>query len=130
MKFAKLVFRIAGVWGIVLLVPLYFMFDLIGAQDPPPITHPGFYYGFVGVALAWQIAFFIIARDPARFRPMMIPSIVEKIGYGGAMTVLYLQGRQHGQDLVFGIIDLLFAALFAAAYVRTGRTAAMSVIGH
>ena len=51
---------------------------------------------------------------------MMIPSIVEKVAYGGAMTVLYLQGRQHGQDLAFGIVDLLFAALFAVAYVRTG----------
>ena len=68
MNFAKLVFRVAGVWGIVLLAPLYFMFELIGTQDPPPITHPGFYYGFVGVALAWQVVFFIIARDPVRFR--------------------------------------------------------------
>jgi hypothetical protein len=125
-KFARLVFRIAGVWGIVLLAPLYFMLDLIGAQDPPPITHPGFFYGFVGVALAWQVAFFIIARDPVRFRPMMIPSILEKVAYGGAMTVLYLQGRMHAQDLAFGLIDLLFAALFALAYVRTQGPAAIS----
>ena len=69
MTFARLVFRIAGVWGLLLLAPLYFMFDLIGRQDPPPITHPAFYYGFAGVALAWQIAFFIIAHDPVRFRP-------------------------------------------------------------
>ena len=126
MKFARLVFRIAGVWGIVLLAPLYFIFDLIGTNDPPPITHPGFYYGFVGVALAWQIAFFIIARDPMRFRPMMIPSIVEKTAYGGAMAALYLQGRVQPQDLVFGAIDLLFAALFVVAYVRTGRSAMLS----
>jgi len=124
--FARLVFRIAGVWGIVLLVPLYFMFELIGTKDPPPITHPAFYYGFVGVALAWQVAFFIIARDPVRFRPMMIPSIVEKVGYGGALTVLFLQDRLHAQDLAFGLVDLLFAALFAVAYVRTGRAQAMS----
>ncbi len=121
MKFAKAVFFIAAIWGVLLLAPLYFIFDLIGEQDPPAITHPGFYYGFVGVALAWQIAFFIIARDPARFRPMMIPSILEKLGYGGAMVALYLQGRAHPQDLAFGVIDLLFAALFAAAYRSVGR---------
>jgi hypothetical protein len=23
------------------LMPLYFLFDLIGRQEPPPITHPG-----------------------------------------------------------------------------------------
>lgn len=122
MKFAKLVFLIAGIWGVLLLAPLYFIFDLIGQQDPPPITHPAFFYGFVGVALAWQVAFFIIARDPIRFRPIMIPSILEKLGYGGAVVILYAQGRMHGQDLVFGLVDLLFVVLFIVAFVRVGRS--------
>lgn len=56
MKFAKMVFRIAGIWGLLVITPLYFMFNLIGKKDPPPITHPGFFYGFVGVALAWLVA--------------------------------------------------------------------------
>ena len=119
MKFQKWLFRIAGIWGVVVLAPLYFIFDLIGQQDPPPITHAAFYYGFVGVALAWQVAFFIIASDPVRFRPIMIPSILEKIGYGGAVVILYGQGRMHSQDLAFGVADLLFAILFAIAYART-----------
>jgi hypothetical protein len=29
----------------------------------------------------------------------------------------------HGQDLAFGLVDLLFAALFAAAYATTGPSA-------
>ena len=74
MKFATLVFRVAAVWGVLIITPLYFLFVLIGRNDPPPITHPGFFYGFVGTALAWQIAFFFIASDPVRFRPLMIPS--------------------------------------------------------
>ena len=74
MKFAKVVFWIAGIWGLLIITPLYFMFDLIGRKDPPPITHPGFFYGFVGLALAWQIAFLVIARDPVRYRSLMIPS--------------------------------------------------------
>ncbi len=119
MRFARIVFTVAGIWGVLLLAPLYFMFDMIGVQDPPPITHPAFFYGFAGLGLAWQVAFFIIARDPLRFRPIMIPSILEKIGYGGAVLVLYLQGRMHPQDLVFGLVDLLMAALFAAAFVLT-----------
>ncbi len=40
MKFAKITFRIAAIWGVLVLTPLYFMFDLIGRNDPPPITHP------------------------------------------------------------------------------------------
>jgi len=120
MKFARIVFLLAGLWGVLLLVPLYFMFNLIGEQDPPPITHPAFFYGFVGVALAWQVAFFMIARDPVRLRPIMIPSILEKLGYGGAVVILYVQGRMHPQDLAFGVADLLFVVLFARAFVLTG----------
>ena len=121
MKFAKIIFLVAGIYGVVLLTPLYFIFDMIGTQDPPPITHPAFFYGFAGLGLAWQVAFFIISRDPLRFRPMMIPSILEKIGYGGAVVVLYAQGRMHPQDLAFGCADLLFAALFAVAFLRLKR---------
>jgi hypothetical protein len=28
--------------------PLYFLFDAIGRQDPPAITHPQFFCGFAG----------------------------------------------------------------------------------
>lgn len=121
MKFAKIVFWIAFVWGILILTPLYFMFDTIGRQDPPPITHPGFYYGFLSAGLAWQFAFLVIARDPARFRWMMLPSILEKFGYGISLTALHLQGRLHASDLSFAIIDLVFGVLFLVAFFRTTR---------
>ena len=119
MKFAKIVFSIAGIWGVLVLAPLYFMFDMIGRQDPPAITHPGFYYGFIILGLAWQIAFFVIARDPVRFRLMMIPSMVEKFGYGASLLSLYLQHRLHASDLIFGGVDVLFGVLFLLAFFRT-----------
>ncbi|MGA2388170.1 MAG: hypothetical protein ABSF97_04380 [Candidatus Sulfotelmatobacter sp.] len=121
MRFAKIVFWIAGMWGVVVLAPLYFMFDLIGRQDPPPITHPGFYYGFVSVGLAFQIAFIVIARDPVRLRPMMVPSVLEKFGAGGSFVVLYLQHRLTPGDLVLGCVDLLFGVLFLAAFFKTSN---------
>ena len=120
MRFAKIVYWVAAFWGFLVLTPLYFIFDLIGRQDPPPITHPGFYYGFVGAALAWQIAFVMIATNPVRFRPLMIACMFEKFSYAIALTVLYLQHRLHGSDLAFGGVDLLLGVLFAAAYLRTG----------
>jgi len=119
MKFAKVVYWVAGIWGILVITPLYFMFDVIGRNDPPAITHPGFYYGFAGLALAWQIAFLVIARDPVRLRPMMIPSMVEKFSYGIAMVTLVMQGRTHKADLVFAGTDMLLGVLFVAAYVGT-----------
>jgi hypothetical protein len=119
MKFAKIVFRIAGIWGMLVLTPLYFLFDRFGRQDPPPITHPGFYYGFVGVALAWQIAFLIVATDPVRFRPLMIACMLEKFSYAATLMVLYLRGRLHPSDLTFGAADLLLGILFVIAFVKT-----------
>jgi hypothetical protein len=127
MKFAKTIFWIAGGWGVLILTPLYFMFDTIGRQDPPPITHPGFYYGFVGVALAWQFAFFVIATDPMRFRPMMIPSVLEKLGWGIAVVVLHLQRRISAGDMALGAIDLVLALLFVVAFLKTAARPASAV---
>ena len=118
MKFARTVFLVAGVWGVLVITPLFFIFNLIGTQDPPPVTHPGFYYGFATTALAWQIAFLVIASDPRRLRPLMIPSFFEKSFYVTAVVVLYLQGRIRVPDLVLGGIDLLFGISFLAAFFR------------
>ena len=119
MKFAKVVFWIAGIWGVLILTPLYFMFDMIGRNDPPAITHPGFYYGFISVGLAWQIAFLVIARDPVRFRLMMIPAVLEKFGWGASLLVLYFQNRIHPSDLALGGVDTLLGVLFLVAFLRT-----------
>ena len=119
MKFAKIVFWIAGIWGLVVITPLYFLFDIIGQKDPPAITHPGFFYGFVGCALAWQVAFCFLATDPVRYRPLMLPSILEKATYVIAIVVLVLQGRTRPTDLVFAGTDALLGLLFVTAYYKT-----------
>jgi hypothetical protein len=119
MKFAKIAFWSAAIWGVIVITPLYFIFDTIGRQDPPSITHPAFYYGFVGTALAWQIAFMIIATNPVRFRPLMLAAIVEKFGYAAALVVLYVQHRLHTSDLTFGVMDLVLGIFFVIAYRQT-----------
>lgn len=123
MKFARIVFTVAGIVGLIELVPLYFMYNLIGRQDPPPITHPGFFYGFVGVAIAWQIAFLTIGRDPVRLRPMMIAAVVEKFTYAAAVVTLYSQTRMHASDLPFALVDLLFGILFIVSFIKTAQSA-------
>jgi hypothetical protein len=120
MKFAKIVFWVAGLWGLLTLTPLYFLYDTIGQKDPPPITHPGFYFGFAGVALAWQFAFFVIGSQPARFRPLMIVGVLEKLGFGVPSVVLYLQHRMSAGDMGLGCVDLVFAVLFLFAYRSAG----------
>jgi hypothetical protein len=118
MRFAKNVFTIAGIWGIVILTPFYFLFDALGRWYPPPITHPEFYFGFVGVGLAWQIAFLVIGRDPVRFRPLMIPAVLEKGLYVGSLIVLYGMGRLPADQLGPVIPDSILGMLFLAAFVR------------
>jgi hypothetical protein len=126
MKFAKIVFWIAGIWGLLVLAPLYFLFDRVGRQDPPPITHPQFYFGFVGVGLAWQIAFLVIATDPARFRPMVIPAILEKLSYSAACAILYIQGRTSSLQSATGIPDAILCLLFFVAFVKSAPASSHS----
>jgi hypothetical protein len=122
MKFAKIVFWIAGLLGFLTIAPLYFIFDVIGKQDPPPITHPAFFYGFAGVALVWQIAFIFIATNPVRFRPLMIPAILEKLVYSVPVIILVLQKRTNPRDLLFAAIDLALGVFFVLSYLRTPQT--------
>lgn len=119
MKFAKIVFWIAGIWGLLVVTPLFFIFERIGKTDPPPITHPGFYYGFATVTLAWQIAFLVIARDPIRLRPIIVPAIIEKFAYAIAVVALYLQDRMQAPDLMFVAADTILGVLFVIAFAKT-----------
>jgi hypothetical protein len=118
MKFSRWLFRIAGIYGLIVLVPQYFLEGKIGEQTPPAITHPEFFYGFLGVAIVWQIAFLIIAQDPMQFRAMIIPSVLEKFSFGIAAIVLFYQERIPPMVFGAGMVDLLLGALFVVAWRR------------
>jgi len=118
MKFAKATFWIAAIWGFIVIVPMYFMFDMIGKMDPPAITHPTFYYGFVGTALAWQLAFLIIARDPLRFRPMIPACVLEKAAFETALVIMVLQGRTRSSDLIFAVTDGTLGICLVISYFK------------
>ena len=118
MKFAKRVFLIAGIYGLMVLLPLYFLEAKTGRDYPPPITHPEYYYGFIGVTLAWQILLLVISTDPVRYRPIMIMPMLAKTSFVIAVTILFLQGRVAAMTLGASMIDLLLVALFLIAYVR------------
>jgi hypothetical protein len=119
MRFARIVFILAGIWGIAVLTPLYFLVDVTGRPYAPPADYPHFFYGFIAVAMAWQIAFLIIGSNPARYRLMMIPSIIEKFGHVLILTLLYSRGRIPWIDAQAGLPDGLLGLLFVIAFVKT-----------
>src|SRR5262247_829637 len=119
MRFARVTFLVAGVWGIAVLTPLYFLVDLTGRQYAAPADYPQFFYGFLSVAMAWQIAFLVIGSNPARFRPLMIAGILEKLGHVTGVALLYWNARISDIDAQAAVPDLLLAVLFIVAFAKT-----------
>ena len=119
MDFAKRTFLIAGIYGLVVLLPQYMLEAKNGRDFPPAITHPEYYYGFIGIAVAWQIAFLLLAKNPIRYRPMMIPAIIEKAAFAIAVGVLFALNGVSLPMLGAGFVDLILGALFVLAYIGT-----------
>jgi hypothetical protein len=119
MPFARWVFLIAGIYGVLAIAPMYFLESRFPADAPPAITHPEFFYGFIGVTLAWQLAFLVIATDPPRYRLLMVPAVFEKFSFTAAATVLMLQGRLSGMVFGFALIDFMLGVLFVVALLKT-----------
>jgi len=117
MKFAKYTFLAAGIYGLIALIPQYFLESRVAATTP--LSHPEFFYGFIGVAAAFRIVFLIISTDVLRYRLMIIPSIVEKFSFVIAVSILCLNGRTLGGILIGASIDLLLGVLFTAAWFAT-----------
>lgn len=122
MRFASLTFRIAGIWGLVVIVPMYFLFDAIGRQNPPAMNHPQFYFGFLGVTLVWQLLFLTISKDPARYRPLFPAALLEKLVFIVTMMVLAIAGQIRVADAMVAVPDSVLAVFFVMAMLRTDRS--------
>lgn len=119
-KFAQRLFLGAGIYGVAVIAPMFFAEGLIGQYDPPSITHAEFYYGFVSAALAWQIVYLMMSRDPLRWRPMLFPAVISKAGFAVSVFVLLAQGRLAARNVVLPSTDLVLALLFVWAYFGLG----------
>lgn len=106
------VFKGAGIYGLLVLVPQYLVETGLLPGPRLQLTRPSDFYGFVGVALVWQFVFLLIASDPRRFRPLIPLAVLEKLVFGIPGLMLYAAGRVEGVVLVFGMIDLVLASLF------------------
>ena len=123
MKFSRNVFLIGGIYGLLVVTPQYCMESWVGGKFPPPVTHPEYYYGFVGAIVVWHLLFLVISRDPVRYRAMMPVAALEKLAFGSPILVLYFQDRAALALVGAAIIDLIFGALFLLSYWKTGEHA-------
>lgn len=122
MRFAHLVFLIAGLLGVAVILPLYWLEDFMARQLPPEFTHPELYYGFLGVTLAWQLVYILIGWDPTRYRPMMLLAAFAKAAFAAAAFTLYLGGRVPLLMVFVALPDAIFAVLFVYAFWASRRT--------
>lgn len=108
MKFARIVFYTASAVGALSAIPMYLM------------DGNYLYYATLAGLVAWQPAFFIIATDPIRYRPLMLAGMVEKLLWIGTLGFLYLRGAISALDFYrFVPFSLVLGVLFVAAYRKT-----------
>lgn len=119
MRFAQLVFTVAGALGLLVLPPFYFLYGFLGRYVPPEITHPEFYYGFLGATIAWQVVYLLIGQTPGRRRTLMPLASLAKGSFVVAVLVLFALGRAPAIAVVAIGPDLVFVILFLRAYVVT-----------
>lgn len=119
MRLAQRIFLAAGILGLVVLPAMYFAEGFFTRLVPPEFSHPEFYYGFVGVTLAFQVVYLIIGLDPLRYRPLMPVAAAAKGSFVATMAVLVGLGRIPLAPALSVLPDFVFALLFLDAYFAT-----------
>lgn len=126
MKFARYVFLIAGVYGLLVMFPLYFMEEKLNIDYPPAMTHLEYYYSFTSIVLVCQVLFLFISWNPLRFRPFMVFAVFEKLSLVPTFVILFPQGRFPAHWIPAIIIDLTLCVLFLVSYMKTKESIAES----
>lgn len=121
-KTVKRIFQIAGIYGILVLSPQLFLGAEAFRDVTPPITHTAFLYGFTGLALVWQLVFFIIASDPKRYRLIMLGAILEKASFGIVCLSHYFFKEIIPDLFLGGMIDLAIMFAFIFCFIKTEKS--------
>jgi hypothetical protein len=116
--FAKWVFTIGGIWGVLIIAPLFFVEQQLAAATGP-FSHPDAYYGFVASTFAWQLGYLVIGRNPSAYRPFMLLGALGKVIYFTGNWVLFAEGRIPISVPLVASPDIVLAILFVIAWFRT-----------
>jgi len=113
--FARWLFRGAAIYGLIILLPLYFLEKAVAAPAAA-LDHPIYYYGFVGAAAAWQLVYWTIGSDPLRYRAFMPLGVIAKLGFWIPSLILWLNGRNPTSTFVVTNGDLILGIAFLVAW--------------
>jgi hypothetical protein len=115
---ARWIFILAAAYGVPAMGSWYFVTPKIVWQAPS--QQPEIYYGFAGLAVAWQVVFLLIAFNPLRYRPLMLlAAFGEKFLFSGMLILLMHRhiARPHWRP--FAAIDFLLGVAFVIAFLIT-----------
>jgi hypothetical protein len=101
-----------------MLTPMFFLESQMAAMGGP-ITRPENYYGFIGVAWAWQWVYLLIGRDRVRYRPIMPIGAMGKLIFVVITFGLAAAGRTPWNVALITASDLVIAILFLIAWRMT-----------
>lgn len=114
-RMPRRIYTVAGIYGLIVLLPLYFTADKL-ALSGPALTRPEYYYGFVGAACSFQLVYLVIGRDPVRYRPLMPLSVIAKLSFFLPVAILFAAGRIDTPTMALSSIDGLIALAFLWAW--------------
>lgn len=114
-KLPRRIYTIAGIYGLIVLLPLYFGEHAL-ATIGQVLTKPEYYYGFIGVGASFQLVYLMISRDPIRFRPLMPVTVIAKLSFTIPVAILFLSGRADLVTMIMASIDAMIGFAFLWAW--------------
>jgi hypothetical protein len=115
LKAPKRIFTVAGIYGLIVLLPLYFGEHALAPMGQV-LTKPEYYYGFIGAAVSFQLVYLTIGRDPLRFRPLMPLTLIAKLSFTIPVAILFFSGRVDLITMIMAVIDALIGLAFLWAW--------------
>lgn len=120
MKLARVTFVVAGIVGLIPFGPLAYEIAAKGEALLPAINSMGpLFHVSVFQYVCWQLFFFVLAVDPVRFRPMMIPAYFVEVMAPFSPMWLLLYG--YSNWIPIAVANLVLSILFLVAFWVTGQ---------
>lgn len=110
-----------GVLGILFVLAPGYPYQLC---DVTPPNHMGYVQFPACLLLIFGLMFLQVARDPAKYRHLILYGILLKVSYCGITLAYWLKSGIPGMFKPFTVVDFVMGVLFVWAYMILGRSAA------